>query len=64
MREGKDVVILTYSRMRWTVMQAVTELEKEVLPPPPTPPLTGSPFDLCIYPTLQRRLDAAILAAP
>lgn len=29
-REGKDCVILTYSRMRWTVMQAVGELEKQV----------------------------------
>lgn len=34
-REGKDVVILTYSRMRWTVMQAVGELEKQVPTPPP-----------------------------
>lgn len=27
-REGTDVTILCYSRMRYTVMQAVTELEK------------------------------------
>lgn len=29
-REGKDCVIFTYSRMRWTVMQAVAQLEQEV----------------------------------
>jgi pyruvate/2-oxoglutarate/acetoin dehydrogenase E1 component len=29
-REGKDCVIFTYSRMRWTVMQAAAQLEKEV----------------------------------
>ena len=29
-REGTDCVIFTYSRMRWTVMQAVAQLEKEV----------------------------------
>lgn len=28
-REGTDVTILCYSRMRYTVMQAVTELEKQ-----------------------------------
>ena len=29
-REGRDCVIFTYSRMRWTVMQAVATLTKEV----------------------------------
>jgi pyruvate/2-oxoglutarate/acetoin dehydrogenase E1 component len=29
-REGKDCVIFTYSRMRWTVLQAAAQLEKEV----------------------------------
>ena len=33
-REGTDCVVFTYSRMRWTVMQAVSQLEKEVLPQP------------------------------
>ena len=28
-REGKDVTIFTYSRMRYVVMQAVAELEKQ-----------------------------------
>ena len=29
-RNGRDCVIFTYSRMRWTVMQAVAKLETEV----------------------------------
>lgn len=29
-QEGRDCVIFTYSRMRWTAMQAVAEAEKEV----------------------------------
>lgn len=28
-REGRDLVVFTYSRMRWTVMQAVAAVEKE-----------------------------------
>ncbi len=28
-REGTDITIFTYSRMRYVVMQAVTELEKQ-----------------------------------
>lgn len=37
-REGTDCVVFTYSRMRWTVMQAVSQLEKEVrlFPTPPS----------------------------
>ena len=32
-REGSDCVIFSYSRMRWTVMQAVAQLEEQVRRP-------------------------------
>lgn len=40
MRQGKDVTILCYSRMRYVVMQAVQQLEKMGYDPEvPTPAL-------------------------
>eukprot|EP00892_Ulva_mutabilis_P009343 jgi/Ulvmu1/6781/UM030_0119.1 len=45
-REGKDCVILTYSRMRWTAMQAVTELEKEGYDPEVIDLISLKPFDM------------------
>ena len=41
-REGKDVVIFTYSRMRYVVMQAVAELEKAGYDPEVRPMRMGA----------------------
>ena len=37
-REGRDVTILCYSRMRYVVMQAVQQLEKQGFDPEARPP--------------------------
>ena len=37
MREGRDVTILCYSRMRYVVMQAVQQLEKQGFDPEARP---------------------------
>ena len=38
MREGRDCTILCYSRMRYVVMQAVQQLEKQGFDPEARPP--------------------------
>jgi len=44
-REGSDVTILTYSRMRYHVLQAVTELEKEGYDPEVIDLISLKPLD-------------------
>lgn len=45
-RPGTDVTILTYSRMRYTVMQAVGELEKQGYNPEVIDLISLKPFDM------------------
>jgi pyruvate dehydrogenase E1 component beta subunit len=45
-REGKDVSIFTYSRMRYVVMQAVAELEKRGYDPEVIDLISLKPFDM------------------
>ena len=42
MREGRDVTILCYSRMRYVVMQAVQQLEKQGFDPEVRPLLVAA----------------------
>jgi pyruvate dehydrogenase E1 component beta subunit len=45
-REGADVTIITYSRMRYVVMQAVQQLEKQGYDPEVIDLISLKPFDL------------------
>lgn len=45
-KEGTDVTILTYSRMRYTVMQAVQELDKKGIHPEVIDLISLKPFDM------------------
>lgn len=45
-REGKDISIFTYSRMRYVVMQAVAELEKRGYNPEVIDLISLKPFDM------------------
>eukprot|EP01024_Parvocaulis_polyphysoides_P065608 TRINITY_DN7661_c0_g1_i8.p1 TRINITY_DN7661_c0_g1~~TRINITY_DN7661_c0_g1_i8.p1 ORF type:complete len:285 (-),score=40.54 TRINITY_DN7661_c0_g1_i8:186-962(-) len=45
-KEGKDVTILTYSRMRYTVLQAVQELEKKGISAEVIDLISLKPFDM------------------
>lgn len=45
-RKGSHCVIFTYSRMRWTVLQAVAQLEKEGYDPEVVDLISLKPFDM------------------
>ncbi|KAK9793750.1 hypothetical protein WJX73_009922 [Symbiochloris irregularis] len=45
-RQGKDVTILCYSRMRYVVLQAVQELEKQGIDPEVIDLISLKPFDM------------------
>ena len=45
-RAGKDITILCYSRMRYVVMQAVAELEKQGYDPEVVDLISLKPFDM------------------
>jgi len=45
-RSGKDITILCYSRMRYVVMQAVAELEKQGYDPEVVDLISLKPFDM------------------
>lgn len=53
-RSGKDVTIITYSRMRYVVMQAVTRLEKEGYDPEVIDLVSLKPFD---YHTIKKSIE-------
>jgi pyruvate dehydrogenase E1 component beta subunit len=45
-RQGSQCVIFSYSRMRWTVLQAVAQLEKEGFDPEVVDLISLKPFDM------------------
>ena len=59
-REGRDVTILCYSRMRYVVMQAVQQLEKQGFDPEARP--SPSPVGAALVmdaPSLSAQLSSA-----